>query len=90
MEGLLLRDLRGSTVAFAYAATLPAPLLTMLMAEAGASKVHTGIMGLESPASVCCLWALPLLYNLVKLGVMWFRAPRIGSRFTLLEKECPI
>ena len=89
MEGLLLLDLRGSTVAAAYAATLPAPLLVMLVAEAG-GEMHRTYLRTDTPVFVCSLWLLPLLYNLVKLGIMGFRAPRAGSRLSQLTKEAPV
>ena len=90
MEGLLLLDLRGSAVAAAYAATLPAPFLVMLVAEAGASEMHSTYLKTETPAFVCCLWMLPFLYNLVKLAIMGLRAPRAGSRLSLLAKGSPV
>ncbi|KAL8270588.1 hypothetical protein Esti_005487 [Eimeria stiedai] len=90
MEGLLLRDLRGATVAQAYAATLPAPLFTMIAAEYNAIEIHRAFLQEEMPLCVCLLWILPLVYNVIKLAIMGFKAPRADGRPALLSKDAPV
>ncbi|KAL8438483.1 hypothetical protein Efla_002233 [Eimeria flavescens] len=91
---VLLMGLRGSTVAAAYAATLPAPLLVMALSEAKTSAVHVSYLRSEAPGLVCCLWALPLLYNIIKLAVMGLHAPlharSSSKRQPLAAKEAPM
>lgn len=69
VEGLLLFQLKGKLVACAYLATLPAPVITLMLVEARASE-FLAFLSSYPPATASCVWILVVVYNGIKLSVL--------------------
>lgn len=85
VEGLLLFHLKGKLVACAYLATLPAPLITLLLVEAKSSELLAHFSSYP-PATACCVWILVVVYNGIKLSVL---GPRVCERWGATGKRLP-